>query len=500
MVVTCRQMQEIEETAFSRGVSAEELMEQAGSGIAAVVQQFFPEPGHLVLYPGKGNNGGDAFVAARHLVAAGWQVHVRASCEISEFRPLPAKHWNTLKDQVTVVNSAAAISRLRGRVILMDGLVGIGAKGGLRGRLADAALEINHLKRQRHAQVVALDLPSGLDSETGEPGSPCVEADLTIAIAHTKTALLQDAATRCVGRLAVVPLPDLDAVEGGGGRRLLTSQVLLPILPRRSFDFHKGQAGRVGIIAGSRGYFGAAVLACTGALRAGAGLVTLHVREADYSLMASMAPPEIMVKPVKDYRSILEERLDALAIGSGLGSDHQVEVLTVIREAKCPTVLDADALNLLARTGLESLKEGPAPRLLTPHPGEMERLATQHPAWRQMSRSETVIDFVRQYPDTTLLLKGSRTVIAGASRAVSYNSTGNPGMATGGMGDTLTGVCAALSASGLALYDAACLGAWVCGRAAELAVAEGDSEEALLPSGVASHLGAAFRNLRTLPY
>jgi len=500
MVVTCRQMSDAEEAAFSRGVTAEKLMELAGAGIAAVIRQFYPEGGHLVLYLGKGNNGGDALAAARHLIDAGWEVHARLTSDVSSFKELPMQHWSAMQGRVRVAGSAADIASLRGQIVLVDGLVGIGASGALRGRLAEAAEEINLLKYQRHAAVVALDLPSGLNSISGEPGTPCVEADLTITIAHPKSVLLQDVATRCVGRLAVVPLPDLDEAQGDGSQTLLTPASLLATLARRPFDFHKGQAGRVGIVAGSRGYLGAAVLASSGALRAGAGLVTLYVREEDYPLMVGHTPPEVMVKPVSDYRSVLEDGFDSLAIGSGLGSGHRDEVLAVIQQATCPTVLDADALNLLSRTGLQPLLDAAGPRLLTPHPGEMKRLADHHPEWLHMTRSQVAVDFVGRYPLCTLLLKGSRTVIAAAGQPLAYNSTGHPGMATGGMGDVLSGVSAALAALGLPLYQAACLGAWLCGRASERAILQQESPQSLAAGDVPKHLGGAYRDLESLAY
>jgi ADP-dependent NAD(P)H-hydrate dehydratase / NAD(P)H-hydrate epimerase len=500
MVITCQEMQQLEQAAFARGVSAESLMDQAGAGIAEVVQQFYPVPGHLVIYAGKGNNAGDAFVAARHLRVAGWKLHVRFTSDPDDLKELPAKHWKSLQSHVSQLRQLDEIKTLRGSLVLLDGLVGLGSRGNLRGELAKAAQEINALRQSHQARVVALDLPSGLDPETGIPGDPCVHADLTITIAYAKTALLQDRATAHVGRLALVPLGELsqqhDIRTLTSQGQLLTAETLRSLLRHRPFDFHKGQAGRVGLIAGSRGYLGAAVLAATGALRAGAGLVTLYAKEEDYPLLASLTPPEVMVRPVADYRDALAERHDALAIGPGLSSKADAEIRSVIIEATCPAVLDAEALNLLARSGLDQLSKAQGLRLLTPHPGEMQRLSKDHPAWLQMNRAELAVDFVKHYPTATLLLKGSRTVIAAKDQPLAYNSTGHPGMASGGMGDVLTGVCAALLASGLSPYDSASLGAWLCGRSAELALTSGgQSEESTVASDVAAHLGKAFRDL-----
>jgi ADP-dependent NAD(P)H-hydrate dehydratase / NAD(P)H-hydrate epimerase len=501
MVITCRQMREAEEAAFARGVSAESLMNEAGEGIAKVIKQFFPRAGHAVLYLGKGNNAGDALVAARHLLDEGWQIHARFAFDAADFKELPAKHWKSLASKVHVARSSDELKHLAGTVVLLDGLVGIGAEGNLRGSLADAAHEMNELRRSRHATTIALDLPSGLDSGTISPGDSCVQADLTITIAHVKDILLADAATNFVGRLAVVPLRELDDARGDASKRVLTSQVLLPLLPKRPFDFHKGSAGRVGIIAGSRGFLGAAALCATGALRGGAGLVTLFVKEEIYPLIAALTPPEVMVKPVTHYHDVLREKCDVLAIGPGLGQEYKSEILEVIARAEIPAVIDADALNMLARAGLDELKRNSAPRLLTPHPGEMARLIAREPAMQKLSRVDLASAFAERFPNVTLLLKGSRTVIAAKDHPLSFNTTGNPGMASGGMGDVLTGLCAALAAQGVALHDAACLGAWLSGRAAEIALRDGSqSEESLSAGDVLHHLGAAFGELRALVY
>ena len=163
--------------------------------------------------------------------------------------------------------------------------------------------------------------------------------------------------------------------------------------------------------------------------------------------------------------------------------------------------MDADALNLLARRGLGELKRNDAPRLLTPHPGEMARLIEREPGWQNLGRAELAAALAEKYPHVTLLLKGARTVIASKGHPLSFNTTGHPGMATGGMGDVLTGLCAALAGQGVNLPEAACLGVWLSGRAAEIAVCDGvQSQESLTAGDVASHLGAAFADLRVLAF
>jgi NAD(P)H-hydrate epimerase len=393
------------------------------------------------------------------------------------------------------MSDASAIGQQRGTLHIIDGIMCTGASSKpKRGPYGDPVREINPLRRARHGFTVAIDLPTGLGS-----GGLIVEADLTVTIGYPKTVLLEDHATANVGRLAIATLKQLTDVRGDNSRRLLTSQCLLPTLPCRSFEFHKGLAGRVGVVAGSRGFLGAGVLAASGALRGGAGLVTLYVKEDTYPLIVGLAPHEVMVKPVRDYSELLRDSLDVIAIGPGLGSEHDDEVEALLSQANVPVVVDADALNMLARRGFDALRQNSSPRLLTPHPGEMARLAAHFPGWDTMTRSELALNFTAVFPHATLLLKGARTLIASKGQPLSFNSTGNPGMASGGMGDVLTGLCAALAAQGMNLFDAACLGSWLSGRAAERAIFnDASSQESLAAGDVLQHLGGAFCDLKGL--
>lgn len=486
MLVTCQQMQEIEQRAFGRGISAADLMEQAGCGIAREVRLLYPKPGTLILYLGSGNNAGDALVAARELQKHGWQVLARLSSPLENLKPLPRGHFDAFSN-LRLLDAPAQPDHLTRPLVQFDGLLGIGATGEMRPAIRALAAEMNALRHQHQAWTVAMDIPSGLDGDTGLPFPDCVQADLTVTVAFAKKGLVADAATSFVGRLSLVPLRDLQSPdEWLDSAQLLTPELLRCWLPRRGFEFHKGQAGRVGIIAGSRGFLGAAALACGGALRSGAGLVTLLVKDEFYPLLAARVSSEVMVKIVKDYREVSDMHFDALAIGPGLGFDHEAEVLEVIRAAKLPVVIDADAITMLAKSSDPNLLGSSAPRLLTPHPGEMLRLLPD-----QVSRRDWAANWARAHPGHTLLLKGARTVIETAGQPTLYNTTGHPGMATGGMGDVLTGVCAGLAGQGMSLHHAAGFGAWLCGRAAEIAALE-MAQISVLPSDVIEHLGAAF--------
>ena len=228
-----------------------------------------------------------------------------------------------------------------------------------------------------------------------------------------------------------------------------------------------------------------------GALRAGAGLVEVFVPEEIYDIVASSAPVESMVKPVRKYRDLVEEKIDVWALGPGLGKNRASGILSLIENATQPMIVDADGLNIVADK-IDILRSCRGPRLLTPHPGEMKRLMDVG----KMARAGIARNFCDKFP-VTLLLKGSRTLICERGKPISYNTTGNPGMASGGMGDVLTGVCAGIAGRGLSMYDAGRVGAWACGRAAEISIFQrGASEESVLAGDVLNNLGGAFNELR----
>jgi len=497
MIVTCHQMQQCEEAAFARGVSAAALMEEAGKGIADVVRQFAPRPGSLVLFLGKGNNAGDALVAARELIADGWKLHARLSCDPEAMKELPHRHFASIRSHVQVIDDATTFDFNAGPLVSLDGLLGIGAQGAMKPELQALAREMNTLRAQRHALTIAMDIPSGLDGDHGDACEDAVVADVTAVVAQVKAGLLEDGADHHTGRIALVPLAELADCAGDSSAQALTPSLLHTWLPRRANDMHKGEAGRVGIIAGSRGFLGAAELACRGALRAGAGLVTLLVKDDVYPLIAPRVPAEVMVKPVDDYRDVLEMKFDALAVGPGLGFDHEKEILEVLKQSKLPVIADADALTMLAENPHILDKTSKLPRLLTPHPGELDRLLRNYPGWHGMSRRKVTEALTEPAPGRTFLLKGARTVIATRGQPTLFNTTGHPGMASGGMGDVLSGVCATFAAQGLPLHRSAGLSAWLCGHAAEIAlIRDAIAAESLCAGDVAAHLGGALLDLK----
>jgi hydroxyethylthiazole kinase-like uncharacterized protein yjeF len=521
-VLTSAQMRAAEEAAFASGVQVEALMNKAGAGVARAVTQFFPKPGRCIVFAGKGHNAGDALFAAQCLATQGWKIEVRLAFKEADCSDLMRKKLGDLRNTTTAApdwtdrtehdvgltvlellaysaeelafaqEEIAAESYLASAapLIILDGLLGVGAKPPLREPIRTACRVINRLRTTKGAFVFAVDLPTGLETDAGKADRDCVVADFTVTIGYAKPGLLADGAINYVGRLELVPLDELRPPGTKSKEIIASPPAFAGLLPRRKYNSYKNQFGRIGVVAGSKGFTGAALMTSQGALRAGAGLVEVFVLEEIYEVVAGAEFMEAMVKPVASYNDLLKQKPDVWAVGPGLGKSHGTEILELIEKARQPMVLDADGLNIVSeKTAL--LRRCKGERLLTPHPGEMKRLFPRE----KNSRPETATRFCSRFP-VTLLLKGSRTIVAERGRPLSYNTTGNPGMASGGMGDVLTGVCAGLLGQGLSLYDAARIGAWVCGRAAEIAIFEnGQSEQSLLARDVLNHLGDAFKEL-----
>jgi ADP-dependent NAD(P)H-hydrate dehydratase / NAD(P)H-hydrate epimerase len=491
-ILSSARMRAAEEAAFAKGVQVEALMDQAGAGVAQAVTKFFPKPGKCIVFAGKGHNGGDALVAAQCLRDLGWKIDLRLAFPEEDCGELTRKKLQALR-------AAGSWDRHRadqdsaGRqchVVILDGLLGVGARAPLREPIRAACRSINQLRTYKGAYVFAVDLPTGLDSDSGKTDRDCVIADFTVTIGFAKAGLIADSALNYVGRMEVVPLDELRSTEKKSNEVIASPLAFCGLLPRREYSAYKNQFGRIGIVAGSKGFVGAALMTSQGALRAGAGLVEVFVPEEVYEIVAAAAPMEAMVKPVQSYHDLLKQKIDVWAVGPGLGKSRGPEVLELIEKAKQPMVIDADGLNILSEK-ISVLRHCKGERLLTPHPGEMKRLFPDH----KKMRAEIATKFCNRFR-VTLLFKGSRTIVAERGRPLSYNTTGNPGMATGGMGDVLTGVCAGLVGQGLSLYDAARVGAWLCGRAAEIAIFNhGQSEQSLLPRDVLDRLGDAFKEL-----
>ncbi len=490
MLVSAREMRGLEESAVAAGISAEALMEEAGAGLAEVVRQTGVRRGLAVVFAGKGHNAGDAFVLARHLLRDGWEVEVRAVWDEESWRPLTRRKLAEVRGDVCCVPLESVIPD---RVaLIIDGLVGIGFSGEVVGRLRLACLAVRAMRESTGAMVLAVDVPSGLPADGGDADSAVVVADVTVALGYAKLGHCADGAAAWCGRLAVVPLTGLPAPAAveSGRPRLLTPELLRGWLGGpRNFAMHKGEAGRVGVLAGSVGLTGAARLAAAGASQAGAGLVTLFTPASVWSELASGCPPEVMVRPVRSCRELMEATLDALAVGPGLGTAAPADLLTLIRRDGRPMLVDADGLNALAALpGGHEIWPAAGPRLLTPHPGEMERLLRRFAPGLLGASVAAQAGGLAQATGATVLRKGSRSCVASPDGRLAYNASGHPAMARGGMGDVLSGMAAAFLAGGLEPFAAACLASWLIGAGAESWLRRnGWAVEALSASAVLRH-------------
>jgi len=491
--VTVAEMRVLEARAAEHGWSEDRLLTLAGQRLGHALAAFFPTPGTLIAYLGKGHNAGDAIVAMRVMEQVyGWHIAARAAWPLANWAALTRAKWLE-SPPVTLLECLPDWRTLRRPLVLLDGLIGIGTTGALREPLASLAREMAWLRGHAGARVAAVDLPSGVDPDTGEGADGAVTADVTFMIGAAKCGLLTATTAVATGALVVIPVEPLSPSPGGDLRLICPAAMDAGKAPR-PFDFHKGMAGRVQLLAGSADYTGAAVLAASGALRGGAGLIVLHAPATAAPVIAAKCPCEIIVRACKHPLELLENSPDALVIGPGLGTLSGAfadGLLELLGSSTLPTVLDADALNFLAQRGrLDLLKSN---HVLTPHPGEFRRLA---PDLADLPREAAARQFVARHP-ATLLLKGCRTLVTRHGEPLWCNSTGSPAMATGGQGDVLAGVLGALLAASTPAVPAAALAAWLCGRAAELALTErGTSEQSLAPSDVLAHLGAAFNDWR----
>lgn len=472
-IVTVSQMRALERAAMAAGASEARLMDEAGRGVAHRLMEEFPGARRFAFFCGKGNNGGDGLVAARAL----WEAGRVARC----YSPF-AKGDDRVEPMSRCTPPALA------GAVLVDALLGIGASGPLRGEVAEVARGVFG---KPGGPVVALDVPTGIDADSGVVAEGAVRADLTVTCGLPKAGMFRGAAVDHVGRVRVVPLPIPDAAIAalGEGPEFFCAAGARALLPRRAWSAHKGDCGHVAVVAGAVGTTGAAVMAIEGALHSGAGLVTAFVPEAVQPIVAGRVM-EAMVRPYRRASEILAASPEGavFVVGPGLGGGE--DVLELVREIVADggrrAVLDADAINALARERglLSRLGDGV---LLTPHPGEMRRLTGAE----VLDRAAACAGFVAGCR-AALLLKGASSIACQAGRPPSYNSTGNPGMATGGMGDVLAGICGGLMAQGLGAYDAARLGAFLHGLAGDLALGD-QGQESLLPRHLIGKMGAAFR-------
>jgi NAD(P)H-hydrate epimerase len=512
-VLAAEAMRRVDARAVSElGIPGPVLMENAGRGAAEALLAALPERGlrarglRVAVVCGRGGNGGDGLVVARRLKRAGARPEVLLAAPPAALRGDAAEKYRELRraglTARVVEDAAAAAPALRRADVVVDALLGTGARGAPEPLVAALIEAINASGRP----VLALDLPSGLPADGGPPPGPAVRAWLTATFAAPKPGLVLGPGADLAGRVVVVPIGVPDAeVARGAQTFVLEATDVAPLFPRRPRDVHKGTYGHLLVVAGSVGKTGAAALCARAALRAGTGLVTVATAASAQPTVAALTL-EAMTEPLPETaaRSVgvkarepiaaLAEARDAVALGPGLGLDHETRALAreLIATLPRPMVVDADALTALA-DHLDVLRGVPAPRVLTPHPGEMARLVGGGAEDVQRDRLGVARAFATAH-GVLLVLKGARTLIALPDGRVLINPTGNAGMASGGTGDVLTGVLGALLARGIDAARAAPAGVYLHGLAGDVA-AERVGEEALIAGDIIEALGEAFRRL-----
>lgn len=446
-----------------RGVPQPVLMENAGRSAAAVIRRLFPD-GDVVAVVGSGNNGGDALVCLRTLAA--WGRTVRAIVVGDRSEPEEVLHGWSLERTTDGDAAEGGAAWLAGAGVVVDGILGTGIRGAPRERQAAAIGRVNASRRP----VVALDVPSGVDADTGAVAGVAVRADVTVAFGWPKLGSLLHPGRGLVGRLLAFEIGFPPAHDAEAGAWIVTPGWASGRIPRRPPATHKNAVGSLLVVAGSRGMAGAAVMAGRAALRAGTGLVRIASVEANRPVLQTAAPEAIFVD-ARDASAVTAalEASAAVVAGPGLGTDEGAEgtLAAVLDGPRRPLLMDADALNLLARDRPRPLDDALADRdvVLTPHPGEMERISGR-------PRSEIASDpagVARRWADdhgAVLLLKGSPSLVAATGQPLLLDSVGTSDLATGGMGDVLSGTVGAFLAQGLDPRTAAGLGLHVSGRAA----------------------------------
>lgn len=496
------------------GISTLMLMEAAGRQVASaagrMVDRGSGRPSTRVfVIAGRGNNGGDGLVAARVLAAAGCRVTVILVAREADVAGDAAVNLAAARRAGIEISplDSTGVPGLRGAMtgadLVIDGLFGTGFHGPVVGVAAKAIEAMNTCGRP----VLAIDIPSGVHGDDGAVDGAAVRADATVTMGLPKVGMILPPGAEHAGRIWVADVGHPQRLIDGAGIRtsLVTRAMVDAVIPARRMDVHKGDFGRVLVVAGAVGYAGAAVLCSLGALRAGAGLVTVGVPAAVYPIVAPSVV-EAMPMPLADHEGALAEAAadqirdlasaaDVVACGPGLSRlpGPSAVVRGLVAECATPMVLDADALNVLAGA-TEALRAARAPIVITPHPGEMARLLGVKVEEVQRRRLRTARTAAERFR-VVVVLKGARTVIADPEGEAFVVPTGNPGMATGGMGDVLTGVIAGLIGQRLSPLTAAWAAAYLHGLAGDLA-ATARGPAGFLAREVADHLPAALRAVR----
>lgn len=514
-IATADQMKDLDRRAIQEcGIPGIVLMENAGRGAAELLVRYFPQAheGTVAVLAGRGNNGGDGFVIARHLKNWGIRTKVYLFASVDDVGGDALTNlqiWLKMGGEFMEVPYKGNFTRIKKEVakarLFVDAVFGTGLNAEVKGFFKEVISFINALPQP----VVAVDIPSGLDATEGRVLGTAIRADLTATFGLAKIGQVLEPGARHVGRLEVVDIgiPRTFIEEADIRTHLLDpAELNLDLLTPRPLQAHKGDYGHLVVLAGSPGKTGAATMVCSGALRTGTGLVTLGIPAALNPILESKLT-EAMTEPLPDagtgYLSAdalerivqLVEGKTALALGPGISTQHQVQeiLLDLIPQLSLPLVIDADGITALA-AGPEILKQCMNPVILTPHPGEMARLMGLTTDKVQADRIGVATACAAAY-DCIVVLKGYKTVIATPEEEVYINTTGNPGMASGGTGDVLTGMIGGLLAQGLPPLEAATWGTYLHGLAGDRA-AQALGEIPLIAGDIIDHIPDALREVK----
>jgi len=491
-ILTASQMRQMEEECAKIGITTETLMENAGQAVAEEVKNILGdiEKRSILILIGPSNNGGDGLVAARHLHDWGTKVTVYLCAQ----RPEDDANLKLVREQgVTCVEAAedADLSTLDESLssanAVIDALFGTGTTRPFRGLLLTILDRVTRAKKKRSKlRIIALDLPSGLNADNGSVDPASLYADNTITLGFSKPGLHRFPGAARVGKITIADIGIPSYLAEHITTEYISSDWASSVLPERPADANKGSFGKVLVIGGSSNYIGAPYLACSGAIRVGAGLVTLATASSLQSILASKLT-EVTYLPLPESRPgtissdaarLIQQQLNqynVIVLGCGLGQSQSAislvrSLLFRSKTALPALVIDADALNILAQTP-KWWEQLTTDAILTPHPGEMARLAEVTVDGVQSDRSGVARKVADRW-HKTIVLKGAHTVIVAPDGQSKISPTANPGLASAGTGDVLTGVIAGLVAQGLSLFDAATCGVYLHAEAGEMVKAK----------------------------
>jgi len=503
-VATREEIREIDQTSVERyGISINVLMENAGRAVCSAALRKFPQARRIAVICGGGNNGGDGFVAARHLAAKGKEVTVYTSKKTGEYSDQPFENLNSAeKSGIPIVEAAGDTSKIGACDLIVDALLGTGLESEVRKPDAILIDFINASKCPR----LSVDIPSGIDSNTGAVLGKAVKADATVTFVTPKVGIAIHPGLEYAGEIFVAGITTPRHLEENIQCEIITYETCATIMRPRPDDSHKGTYGHTLVIAGSTGKSGAAILASEAAIQTGSGLVTLAVPESIHNV-AEQKTSEAMTEPLKENggcfgKTAIEKAVEimrgknSLVIGPGISACDETSAFfrKVIARCDIPKVIDADGLNILAKNPdiFEKIGDG---AILTPHPAEMARLCGKTTGEIQADRIGAARELSSQM-ECFVVLKGARTVTVSPRGGAYINPTGNPAMASGGMGDVLAGVIGGLLAQGYNPEEACILGVFAHGLSGDMC-AKKTGGVAVRAGEVSASMPGAFAKIQT---